>query len=82
MGTSDPLKDTVAGLCFILENCEVPHPSHVHYPQHSQASQQSKADKQVIESLAPRVKALSTSLCSPVSEGDDQEEARRKELER
>ena len=37
-------------------------------------------NKQAIESLAQRVKALSISLCMPVPEGDVQEEARRKEL--
>jgi len=43
--------------------------------------QQTQANKQGIESLAPRVKALSTSLCEPVSEGDSKEGGRRKELE-
>lgn len=82
MDSSDPLKDVVAGLCFILENCEVRRPSHTRYLQYSRASQQNKVDKQVVESLAPRVKALSTSLCTPVSEDDDKEETRRKELGR
>jgi hypothetical protein len=35
-----------------------------------------------MELLAPRIKTLSASLCAPVSEGDDKEETRRKELER
>ena len=42
--------------------------------------QRTKANNQAIESLAPRVKSLSTSLCASVSEGDAQEEARREEL--
>jgi hypothetical protein len=42
--------------------------------------QRTKANKQAIESLAPRVKALSASLCAPVSEGDTQEGMRREEL--
>ena len=45
------------------------------------APQQTRANKQAIESLAPRVKALSTSLCKPVSGGDSAEGIRRKELE-
>jgi len=40
-----------------------------------------KANKQAIESLAPRVKALAELLCTPVSEGDIKEESRRKLLE-
>jgi hypothetical protein len=44
--------------------------------------QRTKANKQAIESLAPRVKTLSASLCTPVSKGNIKEEARRKELER
>jgi len=43
-------------------------------------SQQTKANKQAIESLAPRVKALAESLCAPVSEGDIKEGLRRKTL--
>ncbi|KAF9646201.1 hypothetical protein BDM02DRAFT_3189069 [Thelephora ganbajun] len=39
------------------------------------------ANRQAIESLAPRVKALSESLCAPVSEGDANEQERRKTLE-
>ena len=80
---SSPLKYVVAGLCFILENCEVSTTlPRVRYSQGSQLPQQTKANKEVIESLAPRVKALSVSLCTPVSEGNGKEETRRKELER
>jgi len=45
-------------------------------------AQQTKANKQMIESVAPRVKALAELLCAPVSEGDAKEQERRKELER
>jgi len=44
-------------------------------------SQQTKANKQAMESLAPRIKALSASLCKPISEGYGKEGMRRKELE-
>ena len=44
--------------------------------------QQTRVNKQMIKSLAPRIMALSASLCEPVSEGDYQEERRRKRLER
>jgi len=43
--------------------------------------QQTRANKQAMESLAPRIKALSASLCKPVPKGDAKEEIRRKELE-
>jgi hypothetical protein len=43
--------------------------------------QRTKANSQAIEALAPRVKALTESLCTPVSEGDIREELRRKILE-
>ena len=77
-----PLKSVAGGLCFILDNCEVWHPSRIlHFPQSLHASQRMKANKQAIESLAPRVKALAESLCAPVSEGDIREESRRKILE-
>ena len=42
--------------------------------------QKTKANKQAIGSLAPRVKVLSASLCKPVSGGDGKEGRRRKEL--
>ena len=40
-----------------------------------------KANQQVIESLAPRVKALAERLCEPVPESDAEERERRKRLE-
>ena len=51
-------------------------------PPHLQAFQRTKANKQAIESLAPRIKGLSASLCALVSEGDFKERARREELEK
>ena len=77
-----PLKSVAGGLCFILENCEVRPSSSVHYPQHLPVPQRMKANEQAIESLAPRIKALSALLCTPVSGGDTRERPRRKELER
>ena len=77
-----PLKSVASGLCFILENCEVWSPSYIRYPRRLQLPQRTKANKQAIESLAPRIKALSASLCAPASEGDANEEPRRKELGR
>ena len=43
-------------------------------------TQRTMANKQAIESLAPRVKGLSDLLCTPVSEDDAREAVRRKEL--
>ena len=44
--------------------------------------QRTKANKQAIESLAPRVKELAERLCEPVNEGDVKEQERRTRLER
>jgi len=76
-----PLKSVAGGLCAILENAEV-WPVYVLNPRRLWLSQRTKANKQVVESLAPRVKLLAESLCVPVSEGDIREESRRKILER
>ena len=77
-----PLKSVAAGLCFILKNYGVCFPRNV-YLQFSPALQRMKANKQAIESLAPRVKALAESLCKPVSEGvAARERERRQNLER
>jgi len=43
--------------------------------------QRTKANKQVIESLAPRVEELAERLCEPVPEGDIKERERRQRLE-
>ena len=45
-------------------------------------SQRTKANKQAIESLAPRVKQLAERLCEPVNESDVKEGERRTRLER
>jgi len=76
-----PLKSVAGGLCFILENCEVcsPPACHIHI---LTGAQRTKANKQAIESLAPRVKALDELLCAPVLKGDVKEQERRKRLER
>ena len=52
-----------------------------HCPRHLLVFQRTKANQQAIESLAPRVKALSSSLCTSVLEGDAKERERRKKLE-
>ena len=44
--------------------------------------QRTKANKQAIESLAPRVKELAERLCEPVDESDVKERERRMRLER
>ena len=76
-----PLKSVAGGLCFILENCEVGSPPHT-LSHLLQVSQRTRGNEQAIESLAPRVEALSELLCGPVSEGDVKERERRKKLER
>ena len=52
-----------------------------HYLQRSLVFQRTKANREAIVSLAPRVKALSTSLCRFIIEGDIEERERRKKLE-
>ena len=76
-----PLKSVAGGLCYILENCEVWTHFYAYYPRSLQAFQRTKANKQAMESLAPRVKALSASLCLPVPKDDFKERDRRKKLE-
>jgi len=43
--------------------------------------QRTKANRQAIESLAPKVKTLAERLCESVPEGDVKEGERRKRLE-
>ena len=55
------------------------------YPTHIQPTmptplQQTELDKQAIESLAPRIKALSESFCVPIPLGDDNEKEREENL--
>jgi len=77
-----PLKSVAGGLCFILENCEVRPPSRIYCSKRSQSPQQMEANQEEIESLAPRVQALSALLCAPVSNGDAKEGVRRNALRR
>ena len=76
-----PLKSVAGGLCFILENCEVRPSFHAYRLYPLQAFQRTKENTQAIESLAPRVKALSATLCTSTSEGDLKEQERRTKLE-
>ena len=76
-----PLKSVAGGLCFILENCEVRPLFPCTLSRHLQVPQRTKANKQAIESLAPRVEALAESLCAPVAKEDTKERARRQKLE-
>ena len=76
-----PLKSVAGGLCFILENCEVWCLSRNATHNRSSMPQRTKANKEAIESLAPRVKSLAELLCEPVPEGDVKERERRKILE-
>ena len=76
-----PLKSVAGGLCFILDNYEVRYlPSWVSV--RLTCPQRTKANKQAIESLAPRVKELAELLCKPVRMGDVEEQQRRMRLER
>ena len=76
-----PLKSVAGGLCFILENREVSPFFHACPLYRLEAFQRTKANTQAIESLSPRVKVLSTSLCTSASEGDLREQERRTRLE-
>lgn len=76
-----PLKSVTGGLCAILENFEVWSTPRFLDPRCLQLSQQTMANKEAIESLAPRVNALAKSLCVPVSESDIGEKSRRETLE-
>ena len=79
---SDLLKSVAGNLCFILENREVWPSSPIRYPQSLLASQRMKANEQAIESLAPRINAVSALLRTPASGGDVREQLRRRELKR
>ena len=56
-------------------------PLSIGYPQSLQVPQRMKANKQAVESLAPRVKKLAETLCKPASKGDVNERERRQKLE-
>ena len=77
-----PLKSVAGGLCFILENCEVRSIFHVYHLYRLEAFQRTKANTQAIESLAPRVRDLSVTLCASKPETDLREQGRRMKLER
>ena len=77
-----PLKSVAGGLCSILEDCEVRPSSPTCYPPHLSIIQGTKGNEQAIESLAPRIKALSALFCTPVSGDDMKERSRRGELAR
>ena len=81
-GAYPPLKSAARYLCIILDNYEVRFSSHTFSPKYSQLHQQTKVNKQSIELLAPRIKALSESLCAPIPSGDVNERAREKKMER
>lgn len=71
-----PLKSVAVYLCNILENYEAQFPE----PLCRESSPRAQGNKRAIESLAPRVKLLAESLCTPISEGDTREESRRMSL--
>jgi len=77
-----PLKSLAGGLCLILENCKVWPPSHTFNLQCLQSFQQTEVDEQAIESLAPRIRALSESLCEPTQPDDINEKERERKLDR
>ena len=77
-----PLKSVAGGLCFILENCEVRRLFHACHLYRLEAFQRTKANTQAIESLAPRVRALTVTLCASKSGSDLREQGRRMKLER
>ena len=76
-----PLKSVAGGLCVILENCEVWHPSRTFDARCLRPFQGTEVDRQAIESLAPRVKTLSGSLCALIPESDVNEKQRTRKLE-
>jgi hypothetical protein len=75
-----PLKAIAGKLCLILENCEVWPPSTHSIHNAYRLFKQTEVDEQAIESLAPRVKALSESLCAPIPLGDVNEKERERKL--
>ena len=77
-----PLKSVAGGLCIILENCGVRPPSCTFNEHCSWSFQRTEVDRRAIESLAPRVKTLSESLCAPIPKGDVNEKQRTRKLER
>jgi len=68
-----------SALFWTIMRCDTPSVSTIHDAHRH--PQQTRANKQAMESLVPRIKALSASLCRPVPEGNTKEKMRRKELE-
>jgi len=77
-----PLKPLAGSLCLILENCNVWPSSRTFNLQCLQSFQHTEVDEQAIESLAPRIKALSELLCVPIPPGDVNEKERERKLDR
>jgi len=78
---SIPLRSVAGHLYFILENCQVWPPTCTFSPQCLLSSQQTEVDKQAIELLALRVKALYESLIGPIQPSDVNEKKRGENLE-
>jgi hypothetical protein len=76
-----PLKSVARCLCIILDNCKVRSTSHTLNLKYSQLYQQMEVTELVIKSLAPRIKTLSKSLCTPIPVDDVNERERENELE-
>jgi len=74
------LRSVVAHLCDVLDNFNVRF-IFVLGPWCLRFSQPKVVNKQAIELLGYRIKALAESPCTPASEGDSEEKARRNELE-
>lgn len=77
-----PLKAVTGTLCFLLEHCEVRLTFRPHDLPRLQVPKRTMANRQAIESLAPRVKELAKLLSAPVPENDANEGERRNKLER
>ena len=77
-----PLRSLAGDLCLILDNCKVWPLSRTFNQQCLRTFQQTEVDERAIESLAPRIKALSELLRAPIPLGDVNEKAREKKLDR
>lgn len=77
-----PLRSVAGTLCFTLENFTVRPPPCTFNLSYLPSFQQADVDIQAIELLAPRIKAISESLCAPIALGDFNEKERGGKLER
>jgi hypothetical protein len=75
-----PLKSVAGGLCLFLKTARYGSPPAC-VVRRLQVPQLTKANTREIGLLAPRVRALAESLCTPVSKGDVEEGSRRRDLE-